>query len=547
MRNPGIWGAVLLLAGLAACTGDGSGVRPGQLTSARILTQPAALMVVEPSPATLRVVAGGSEPLTYQWQKSGTDIPGATQASLIFGSTHPSDSGLYAVVVDNAAHQPVTSNPAQLTVSPAPTGPPRILQQPMDLTVTAPAPAVFQVGATGSLPLSYSWKKNNVLILGANLATLTLSPTSISDAGTYTVTVSNGQPPDAMSQPAVLRVIAPIQGIFVPTAGALATPRTLHTATLLPDGRVLIVGGTSYTGPVSLAEMYDPATNRFTTLAATLQVGRFDHTATLLSDGKVLLAGGTGTFGPLTSAEVFEPTSGTFTRTNGDLQVGRAQHTATLLGNGKVLLTGGRGGIGPLSGAELYDPATGRFTAPSGSLALARTLHTATLLSDGRVALIGGLGINGALTNAERFDPATGGFTAYGSLSVGRSAHTAVRLGDGRVLVAGGAGISGPLASAELANNGAYVSSANSMHDPRSQATAALLADGRVLVSGGFTGTDSTSSADLFNPATNQFTPTGSMGTPRVQATATALKDGRVLVVGGMAFGGFLASAERFQ
>lgn len=368
MRKIFNWVSILLLVALEACIGPGQ-VKPAHYTPPSIQTQPASLTVVEPSPATLSVVASGSAPLAYKWFKNGSEIAGATLSTLTFDPSHPSDSGTYTVVVDNITSQPVTSSAVLLTVTAAPPGPPQILQQPQSLTVTAPAAASFQVVATGTLPLTFQWRKNGVNIPGATARIFTINPTTVASAGNYTVVVHNATPPDAVSQIATLTVKQGLLGVFTPTAGSLGVGRAQHTATLLGDGRVLIIGGNTFSGVTSSAERYDPTTDQFTTLPATLQISRFDHTATLLNNGKVLLAGGTGLFGLLTSAELFDPATGLFTRTIGDLQTGRSQHTATLLADGRVLLAGGQGTFGPLSSAELFDPATGRFTTRPGPCA----------------------------------------------------------------------------------------------------------------------------------------------------------------------------------
>ena len=112
-----------------------------------------------------------------------------------------------------------------------------------------------------------------------------------------------------------------------------------------------------------------------------LNNGRFEHTATLLPNGKVLAAGGTtggypGNYNALSSAELYDPTAGTWTAT-GSMAIGRISHTATLLADGKVLVAGGYIGAIPTSSAELYDPASGTWT-NTGSLTTARWLHTAT-------------------------------------------------------------------------------------------------------------------------------------------------------------------------
>jgi Kelch motif/Galactose oxidase, central domain len=136
--------------------------------------------------------------------------------------------------------------------------------------------------------------------------------------------------------------------------GSLNTRHAGHTATLLPDGSVLVAGGAD--GGAPSAELYHPATGTWT-YAGSLNSARWGHTATLLSDGKVLVARGVMMYSTeLSSAELYDPGTGTWTYT-GSLNAGRYSHTATLLPNGKVLVAGGNdSGWQNLASAELYDP-----------------------------------------------------------------------------------------------------------------------------------------------------------------------------------------------
>jgi len=250
----------------------------------------------------------------------------------------------------------------------------------------------------------------------------------------------------------------PKSGTFTAT-GSPVTARYTHTATLLADGRVLIAGGyiviaanasSRPTGGLVLgsAELYDPKTGKFTATGP-MAAERFGHTATLLPDGHVLIAGGSKydrsrVRRAASGAELYDPVTGAFSKT-GSTTADRVGHTATLLTDGRVLIAGGSWRDGS---AEVYSPKTGTFTR-TGSITHPE-FHTASLLSDGRVLIVGGSSYE-ASASAELYDPQAGTVTATGSPITARYSHTATLLSDGRVLIAGGSTYGGDLvASAEL-------------------------------------------------------------------------------------------------
>jgi plastocyanin len=154
-----------------------------------ITTQPANQTVNVGGTATFNVVATGTAPLSYQWRKDTSNIPGANAASLTLNAVTAGDAGSYTVVVTNTAGS-VTSDAAVLTVNPGVEAP-VITTQPASQTVTAGQPVTFNVVATGTAPLSYQWRKDTANIPGANAASLTLNAVTVGDAGSYTVVVTN--------------------------------------------------------------------------------------------------------------------------------------------------------------------------------------------------------------------------------------------------------------------------------------------------------------------------------------------------------------------
>ena len=345
------------------------------------------------------------------------------------------------------------------------------------------------------------------------------------------------------------------------STGSLATGRHDHTATLLPNGKVLVVGGANSSGALATAEVYDPATG---TWAATgsLATGRQNHTATLLPNGKVLVVGGHSVLDSRATAELYDPATGTWTPA-GSLNTPRTLHTATLLPDGKVLVVGGSDFFPSLTAtAELYNPATDTWT-PTASLNTARALHTATMLPGGLVLVAGGAGGPGlgSVASAELYNPSFGGsWFATGSMHTARSGQTATLLADGVVLVAGG---TGDLANAGnedvteiyLPATGLWIVT-GSLPVGVNSATATLLPNGKMLVTGGngigsaglFVGNVPSSQTNLYNYATETWSATSSLSAPRTGHTATLLPGGKVLVVGGSSNGETtLATAELYD
>ena len=353
--------------------------------------------------------------------------------------------------------------------------------------------------------------------------------------------------------------------------GSLNVPRSLHTATLLPDGRVLVAGGRGPgLGSLNSAELYDGVGGKWS-VTGSLVKPRVMHTATLLPNGKVLVVGGDTSaappdFGRGNTAELYDPATGTWTLT-GSMGTTRSWHTATLLQDGRVLVAGGFNSDN-VKTAELYDPATGTWM-PTGDLNVARYGHTATLLPDGSVLIAKGSNdgdLAFTLWSAERYDPTSGTWsliddpTRYASVD-----HTATLLSDGKVLFAGGylgnygSGNPTTVGLSELfdpANDTWEI--VGNLNEARESHTATLLPDGKVLVAGGFDwnirlyryATELSSGTELYDPVTATWARAASLGSPRSGHTATLLHDGTVLVAGGEVWGPSagmtLASAELF-
>jgi hypothetical protein len=270
---------------------------------------------------------------------------------------------------------------------------------------------------------------------------------------------------------------------------------------------------------------------------------RHSHTATLLPDGKVLIAGGYGEgTTTLATAEVFDPARNSFAPA-GSLLAARAGHIAVLLENGKVLVAGGLGpGWDFLSSAELYDPVTGRFS-PTGSMTVARESHVAVRLLDGRALIVGGhRGRRAEITlhvSAEIYDPASGVFIRVGDMRIRRHKHDAVLLPDGQVLITAG--------SDERDDRGIYDSS--ELFDPKTGTFAAgrpmrlgrykhagsslVLPSGLVLIAGG------APQAETYDPRSRTFSLVAGEARLAGQFSAVAkLKSGGVLITGGYGNGG---------
>lgn len=365
----------------------------------------------------------------------------------------------------------------------------------------------------------------------------------------------------------LIRLTPALPGTFESTLGAPAILVAGGAIADLPDGSVLLVGGS---GPV--AQTYDPCREEFTTGGAAFGVGLLGQ-STALADGRFLFSGGLGLDGqPTSAAAVYDPASGQ-TQTLA-MNTARAGHGASLLPNGKVLITGGFKTFdltdilalfqGVQNTTEFFDPATMTFT--SGPVMLEpRALHTSTragsagnLLVAGGLTLIPIVNLPNVSNTAYEYSASTNSFGLPKFFSGARMLHSATRLSDGRVLMVGGISLDlaavlqsgditqlqvSTLADGQLYSSGffgGFQAAQGALSTGRAGAGLVTLGDGSVLVAGGVTASFSASqfdfsalsSADRFSPS-GGFTVTGSLASPRFLPILHPLQDGTILTIGG--------------
>jgi hypothetical protein len=368
--------------------------------------------------------------------------------------------------------------------------------------------------------------------------------TAPSTPGTFHLVATSSHNPN-LSATAPVTVVA--TG-FVPVSD-MSIARAGHTATLLADGRVLVVGGTA--DIAHSAEIFVPASSTFIAASTMVHV-RSGHCASLLVNGRILITGGVDADRALIkTAEIFDPTTRSFT-TAADLNQARQGASCTSLPNGTVLIAGGHDSSGgSVLTAELYNPTTGNFQ-PVGSMHSPRAGHAGIRLPSGKVLLVGG---DDESSSAELFDPASGLFTTTGSMSQPRAHASATLLPNGKVLVLGGTHTIPPegggaapapvsIGSAEI-----YDPAAGTFHGAgkllvaRDSHSATLLANGTVLVAGGYWhGFDGDAdsewftifTAEIFDPNTLASSFAASLEVDRAEHVATELSDGKVLITGGI-------------
>lgn len=357
---------------------------------------------------------------------------------------------------------------------------------------------------------------------------------------------------DDISNPVAVALAA--LGSSVLTSGELDRALSGFAGVVLGDGRVLITGGglRDSVGPVLFDDglrYFDPQTESFSEAPVSMAVPRVNHTATLLPDGRVLIVGGMidwlGSEYEITdSAQIYDPATDQLESVE-PLPEPRAVHSATLLSNGKVLVVGGFAEFdvsnpfllsGLLSSTLLFDPASSSWQ-DGPSLPAGRYGHGVSVLLSGQVLVAGGVENVYPFYAASclRYSPASNTFQPAAALPAARAFHGQVRLPGGRVLVAGGLdGLATTVGTCWLYDGAADSwSTADSLAEPRF-GHQVLIAGTKLVAIGGLVGTAGSpvTSIDTSASAPVDWHPTGTMLVGRSGQSFVIDGGQRVLTIG---------------
>ncbi|MCK5583892.1 MAG: fibronectin type III domain-containing protein, partial [Elusimicrobiales bacterium] len=321
--------------------------------------------------------------------------------------------------------------------------------------------------------------------------------------------------------------------------------------TLLPDSSILTCGGSDGTQPLSSCELLNPISQEWD-FVYPMNYTRSNHTATLLANGTVLIVGGklNSSTAAINTAEIYYPDTYKFVETS-PMASPRANHTATLLPDGNILVTAGGTMSGYSNTSEIYITTEAAWQTVSDNLTTGRSQHTATLLKNGNVMIIGGIK-SGALNSTEIYNPITRTWNAGPALNMKRYDHTANLLKNGRVLVSGGSNGLEILKTAEIYNGVSWTytldfptaGAGEDMNLRRENHTSTLLPNGKLLIAGGEEPSSAHGYLEGYNGDFNTWKEQGEME-PRVHHTTVLMSNGYLINIGGFDGANYLDSTEK--
>ncbi len=483
-------------------------------------------------PIAASISTPGGISVSYQWQLNGIDIPNSNSVGLL-----ATQGGDYTVLVTssrNSLTKTQTSPTIHVTVVAAP-------------TITSFDALTQTIAYGGSVDLVPVFSNGTGVINPGNIAVNSGDHVSVSPQSTttYTLEVSNL----AGAQGGMTYTVTVTTGVFADLSNAMSVSRVQDsTSVVLSDGRVLVYGNSDANG-TNIADIFDPATNRFTRTGNS-NIGRRNAPGILLANGKVLVTGGT-TYQirdeAINAPELFDPSTNTWSWT-GMMSTTRRNHYMIRLNNGNVLVGGGYDISGnALSSVELYNSSTGQFSAVA-SMPESRTNARVALLPDGNIIVIGGYSssIASTLNTAIIYNVTSNTWNSVSSqMQIGHGQGSAlITLSDGRIMIAGGWVSAGGslfgISQTDIYNpSTGQFTRGPSLTLQRGDLTGHLLSDGKVVLIGGSDGSNASNSVDVFDPSTNQMIrQANTMFHSRYQHSSVLLQDGRVLIIGGSYWAG---------